>query len=458
MEAIKILDPFGDGTSFSFVFSYAGRIWLGPKSHGTGAVHFAYDGTDPVAVDFSFFRDQTGNDHRNNAIPPYESIGFGGCIEDSQECGPDNEDGRGVFGAGQIDGQEWLWVAGARSSGDLDYVYLTQDTDAVLDFSFLDLSDRLGGGTEGVSSAHAFGDRLFIGFPDSGGSRPYLMLVSQPPAAPGLDPVTNGGGPCDPAIHDVCDLEGQDFPGLGSVASPGMIDSISDFNDRLYLANNGGIVRSTTNAPLDIDDYPGHWIPARPNDIAYQSCNGIETPKTADLEPADKAFPAMAAFGGRLFVIRNTDCGPQLFACAPATVAGPLPWTAEDCDPGDWQLVAPDASGLTTTFDNPGNTHLTLLLATANHLYIGFDNLADGLVILRTANPAAAIEADFEGAGGCSAADHPAACDGLGGYGFGDPAHTRIFSAVVEAVGPKDYLYVITGDGGIPARLVIFGD
>jgi hypothetical protein len=234
-----------------------------------------------------------------------------------------------------------------------------------------------------------------------------------------------------------------------------MIDSIADFNDRLYVANNGGIARSTTNQPLDYSQNPGHWTAATPSVAGYTAKTSITTDKTADLEPADKAVPAMASFGGRLYSARNTSTGPQLWACTPDIVAGPAPATATDCDPGDWQLIAPNTAGdtLLTQFNNPSNTHITLLQASSSHLYVGFDNPVDGIVLFRTFNPTASAAADFEGEGGCPADQHPSGCAGLNGNGFGDGTNTRIFSSALIGVGGKDYLYIIVGNGTDPVKL-----
>ena len=51
-------------------------------------------------------------------------------------------------------------------------------------------------------------------------------------------------------------------------------------------------------------------------------------------------------------------------------------WKATQCDPGDWSLIAANSSGDTqlSQFNNPNNTHISLLAATQTHLYVGFDN------------------------------------------------------------------------------------
>ncbi len=449
-------NPFGDGTAFSFVFRYNDRVYLGPNRAGTGGVHMLPDGSDPQAFTWRLPADTSGNRTQNAAPPMYRSIGAPGCVKDTQGCGPDNENGRGLFFAGVMGGQEWLGVAGANSAGDLDYVYLTQERDADLDFRFVDLDAApLGGQTKGTSSALFFKDRLYLGFPDTGGSRPYLVVLKTlPSVAPGLDAVQG---------LDAESLEAEKMPGLGQGGSPSnpaamqMIDAMVAFNDRLYVANNGGCVRSTTPTPRPYGKAPGDWAPCTPALAAWTQRPSRTTLKTADLEPADKAVPRMAVFGGRLYLARNTTGGPQLFACTPGRSGD-----AGACDPGDWVLVAANArterDGLLTQFDNPNNTAVALLVATANHLYVGFNNAVDGLVLLRSEGANPATTADFRGSGACSAAQHPGGCAGLGGNGLGPAKATRLFDGVALTFGAADFVYITAGDGSGAMRVFRVAD
>ena len=426
---------------------------MGPLSDGTGAVHSLPDGTDKQSASFSFGKDTSGgNLHRNLSTPPFPSIGHTGCTEDTAECGPDNEDGRGLFVSGVMDASDWLLLAGSRSGGDLDYVYMTSDTDNTLEFSFVDLAEVLGPQTKGASAMHVFNNRFYAGFPDTGGKRPYFLVFFRTPSPPGLEPVVNGiESACDPALHEVCNLAGHRIPEVGSSAPTSIIDSITDFNDRLYVANNGGLARSTSDNPRDAHTYPGDWAIATPASADYTDLTSVDTDKVAEIEPADKAVPGLCSFGGRLFAARNTSTGPQLWSCAPEVDGGPL-----DCDPADWSLVAPNTSGDTqlTQFNNSGNTHISLLVASGTHLYLGFDN-PDGLHVFRTATPLAATAGDFEGESGCTADQHPGGCAGLGGAGLGGAGlggadNTRIFSQVMFAGDPASDLYLVVGDGSDP--------
>jgi hypothetical protein len=440
-------DPFKDGSAFAQVFSYGGRLVLGPNRSGTKAVRVDPMGAADSDFSFSFPKDTSGNSSQNNSPPRYSSIGATGCTPNTASCGPDNEDGRGFFFAGRVGTQEWLGIGGARSNGDLDYLYFAQNTDSVLDMRFVDLTSLLGGQTRGFSSALFFRDRLYVGFSDTGGNRPYLLVIKRlPTLAPGYE-ASQG--------LDAEDLKAENMPGIGQGGTPPnnaslvMIDTLTAFNDRLYLANNGGCVRSTTATPRSYGSAPGDWASCTPQGAAWSTRSSRTTSKTADLEPADRTVPRMAVFNGRLYLARNTWGGPQLFACDPARGGSPT-----DCDPGDWSLVAPNIVGdtLLTQFNNTGNTAVSLLVATASSLYVGFDNPTQGTVLLRASGPTPSTQADFVGSAGCSAAQHPATCAGLGGNGLGVGA-TRFFDGVASSLGGTDDLYFTAGNGTSAVRL-----
>ncbi|MBS1151711.1 MAG: Flagellar hook-length control protein FliK, partial [Myxococcaceae bacterium] len=327
-------DPFADGTSFAFVFSYGGKVWLGPRKTGLGAVSMNPDGTGAANHSFSFARDVGGGaSHSNPSAAPYPSIGAQGCTINTPACGPNNENGRGLFFSQTLFGVEVLGVAGAHPTTRLEYVYFSSDTDPTIDFRFVDLSTGVGGATRGLSAAHAFNNRLYLGFPDSIGTRPYLLALVSPVPAPGLNAVIAN----QPAAGvDLLDLAAHQLPGLGqnggNNAPTQLIDTLTDFNDRLYVANNGGIIRSTTNSPLGPGVAPADWSPTTPSAASFTARTSVTTPKVSELLPADKAFPAIVAYQGRLYAARNTTAGPQLWACTPGADTF--------CAPGEWALIA----------------------------------------------------------------------------------------------------------------------
>jgi hypothetical protein len=444
-------DPLGDGSPFAQVLGYDGRVYVGPNKSGTGGVSVDLDGLGGQSFGFFLHKDTTSNSSQNTSTAPYPSIGAAGCRANTSACGPDNEDGRGFFFSGRVGTQEWLGIGGARSGGDLDYVYLGQDTDDLntLYLRYLDLSALLGGQTRNFSTALFFRDRLYLGFADTGGSRPYLLVVKRfPTADPGYD-ASSG--------TDVEDLVADNMPGIGVGGSPKnnaavqMIDTLAGFNDRLYAVNNGGCVRSTTPTPRSFSSFPGDWAPCTPSLTAWNSRTSRTTSKLADLEPADRAVPQLAVFQGRLYLARNTTStagvrGPQLFVCSPERTGATL-----ECDPGDWSLVAPNSTGdtLFTQFNDADNVSISLLVATANALYVGFDNASRGVVVMRAATPAPLGREDFLGKERCSAAQFPSGCEGLGGNGLGAGA-TRLFDG--KAIGTGS-VYLTAGNGTGPAGL-----
>ncbi len=431
-------NPFADGSPFAFVTGYRGQVYAGPNRTGTGIVRMAPDGTALESLALSFSRDAAGNSSSNSSSP-YASIGFTGCAENSvvNACGPDNEDGRGFLTSATFAGDEWLVLGGARSGGELDYVYLSRSAAAPLDFSYVDLSAALGANTRGFSAAIAAGERLYLGFPDNGGSRPYgLALLAAPPAPGGLDAVLNA---------DVVNFNLHDAynAAYGRFASVSMVDAIAELDGRLYFFNNSGCLAARSLAPATKDDFTACSPAEGP---AYALADSVEPTRQYDLEPRDRAWPGAVAWRGRLYALRNTYAGPQLWRCDPALGTDPAA-----CDRADWSLVAGDASQLTRfgRVDAVG----ALLLATATELWIGFDGAKGGIALFRTSADAPAVASDFRGAAGCAAG--APACEGIGGDGFGAPAtFSRIFDAeAIDWRGGTD-LFLAAGDGAGPVRIV----
>jgi hypothetical protein len=464
------VDPFADGSAFTYVFPYRNKVYLGPNHTGARAVRMDPDGFHPEDMGFRFRQDTvaTGTRSHNSFTGTLPSIGYVGCLNNTAQCGPDNEDGRGLFTSGLIGGEEWLVIGGSQSGGGLDYVYMTRDTDTTLDMKYVDLSQTLEGTTKSLSAMGVFGERTYLAFPATSGVRkPVLVTLLRPPGntAPGLDARGNGvnGTACDPAVHDACNLLANEMPGIGISGTPAntanvvMIDFVSEFNGKLYLGNNGGLMRATVARPLDYRSAKSHWTTSTPSAEAYRAKVSVTTQKLTDIEPADRAWSRMAVFQGHVYLGRNTTGGPQLWRCDPATVSGPAPATAEDCDPGDWVLIAGNGTGdpLLSQFNNPNNTRLTLLAASGEHLYVGYDNAVEGVVVYRSAVPVPTSRADFTGEGGCLASE--ASCPGLGGNGFGEPAaNQKINDTVSLGVDGHSYLYVsVSGPSSpkAPARI-----
>jgi len=443
-------DPFGDGTAFSFLFDFSGQLWLGPNATGTGAVRMNADGSGAQPVPWQLeHTTAASNTVYRNALA--HTIGYKGCTSNTAGCGPDNESGRALFFRGVVGGTEWLGLAGAHVNSGSDYarfVYFTNGgfplaTGGYTDFAYADLSSAISSNTTGLTSAAVFHDRVYLGFLDPSTQSPALEQLSTMPSLPGAAP-----------SNALTDMGATNMPGIGGGT---MIDSMAVFgassSDGLYLANARGFTRTTSPTPavcqvillLLVDC--GDWTDVTPSALAYTAKVALTTTKTSDLEPADRTVPAFATFGGRFYAARNTTTGPQLWSCDPARSG-----SATQCDSGDWSLVAPNTSGDTqaTQFNDANNASMTLLAATSQHLYVGFNNSVRGVVLYRTANTTAAAVADFTGRLECSATG--SSCPGLGGDGLG-AALTHLYDGRALTLGGTDHLYLAAGTGTSPVRI-----
>src|SRR5262249_30968193 len=126
-------DPLGDGTAVAQVYAFSGQVYVGPNARGTGAARFQPDGSGRQALSFSFAADASD---LNQASGPYPSLGFTGCAANTLQCGPDNEDGRGVFGSATVAGVPWLVAGGSRSGGKIAHVYASTDAGQAVGFAY----------------------------------------------------------------------------------------------------------------------------------------------------------------------------------------------------------------------------------------------------------------------------------------------------------------------------------
>jgi hypothetical protein len=282
-----------------------------------------------------------------------------------------------------------------------------------------------------VTSVAVAGGKLIVGFSGSGGTRPGLVAITRAPAHPGLDLDT----------PELVNLQADSIAGIGKSAKMSLIDSMIVFNDRLYVFNNGGCARSNAANPA-----PSDWTNCTPS--GFFTRTSVTTTKTGDLLPADKAFPAVAIWNGRLFAARNTTAGPQLWMCDPGADG--------QCAAGEWRRVAANVKQdpNLTQFDDLANKSISFLAATASHLYVGFDNAA-GVQVYRASTATPINQGDFAGAGGCNAAQHLSGCAGIGGAGLGAGA-TKFFDGKALTFSTGEQLFVAAGDGATAARLFRF--
>ncbi len=347
-------DPFGDGSDFGYLASYAGRVYIGPNMMGNAANRMEADGSNPSNVYFAF----SDEGDMENTATNIQSIGHTGCTVNSNNptigCGPDNEDGRGVFSIGSLGTPttaDYLFLGGARTTPDgsdywFDYIYYTSDTDDTLDFKFIDLQNITGTATQGLSAITTLNSRIFAGMAKLN----YHASVGR--NAPDFGKVNFNSGSTEGDCTAGNDCNADDgtrglrfminrinyFGGTDSDACGGThynnwgyyvgVDSVYVFRGRIYAANggyhrrdrNGGVIRSdgsnyanpgvctrisTICACPDWAEITPRTATAWHNATSYNRYS-IELTKPADLIPRDKAMAGFAEFNSNLYMTRNT--------------------------------------------------------------------------------------------------------------------------------------------------------
>src|SRR5205814_6310699 len=153
----------------------------------------------------------------------FPSLGHLGCLQDTLQCGPDNEDGRGLFTAFTSAGTEWLFASGDRQTSVLKHCYFTTNTTVAPSLPYTRVN--LGGGMRGATAASLLGSTLYIGIADGGGSgAPSVLPIASP--------------------FDSSHVGSAMFPSsLLNTIGTALIDSMAVFNGALYAANAGGCGR-----------------------------------------------------------------------------------------------------------------------------------------------------------------------------------------------------------------------
>jgi hypothetical protein len=458
VEAAEIWDdPFGDGTPFSFVLGYDGHVLLGPSGDGSGVVRCLPDGTGCGSFGFVFSQDVTGSATspdlftslaENTVCPTSTTLGSAStCDPVSPQttacgCGPDYESGRGllaVFTLGQ-EASEWLVAMGrTEKAGQLNYLYATRDVASPLGFSYVDLYTAMPqtSGVTGVASMAVLNDRLYVGLQVVNVDGPRIAILTYPPAPPGLD--------CTPSDAFATTLQQTSMAETGIGVS--QVDAMMGFEGRLFVANRRAVLVSKTGFPTGDADASTQFDDCTPPAAGgWEATSIVKYVGKTDLTPADKGVAALAVWGGRLYLGRNTRSPPpgtdppvpELWVFTPRH--GPSTGAFLGCAPLDWQRIA-------TNFADAANTKLTALFASSSHLYVGYDN-ASGAALFRTAAIAPAGEADFTGHLSCTAP-----CTPLGGAGFGDATNTRLLDARAIPFGGVDEVWAVLGSGATPARI-----
>lgn len=411
-DGVLLDDPFGDGSNYGDLTVYVSNILIGPNASGNKAARFALDGTALTNLTFSLPKDtNTGSGSRTqqnsfggmlaSTAFNYSSIGRVGCSPNSgvlsNTCGPNNQDGRGVFYSGVIGGFETLFLTGSKSSDGAgyphnDYVYWTRDADTALDFQYIDTGailnappvdgSSIGGATyevkhnTGSESIAIHNNYLYLSYPGTDPKRPTILRlqdITVPEPVPSL-------------INRELSLFAMTNIGMiGSNAWNTMNlyqilgGTLYSFNSRIYLANSGnlqfnattcsyassstytgsclqkgGVIRSTNLDPANCTAFGtcNDWVDISPSSSKYVQNFSNPLTRILDLKAGDRPIPSFETFNGRLFMLRNacrTVVRKNDYYWAPATFdEGTCPVGNER--PQLWKC-SPSATGSATDCD-----------------------------------------------------------------------------------------------------------
>ncbi|EKR09519.1 lipoprotein adhesin LigB [Leptospira kirschneri] len=501
MDGPIVSDPFGDGSDFGSLVDYNNQIYLGPNVKGNQAARFNYDGTFPESIFFSFTQDKNATNRASSRdggipVPNYVTIGHTGCTLNSADittgCGPDNEDGRGVFATGSLDKKSHIFIAGSKPRR-FNYLYYSSDTDTNLNFKYISMGKITGLATAGTSSIAVLDDRIHVGFakknqnlnaPDFGkitfntSEHNRCAIVNNCEASDGyrgnrfrIDRMPYFGGGSVDAVNYKTHKSDNSSINWGYYVG---IDSLFVFKEKLYAANggfpnslhNGSIIHSTSANPSPCEGINrcSSWKDTAPrsnpkwHNSPHNNWFSLELTKYRDLIPADKAFSQFAEFNGRLYVTRTicvtkedhsglrqslqtlkgctdgsyTNRRPQLWKCDP-TLTG----DTTTCEAKDWSLVGDNGTGF-TNFGDDSNHSMTMVVASGSYLYVGFDN-ENGIQIWRT---------NLENPGSSSHDWEP-----IGIGGLRDVTNRQIYSAISGMNFGVNFVYISVGNKDQPVKI-----
>ena len=428
-EGSLFVDPFADGTSFSFAFNYQNRIYLGPNDENSGAFRFEADGNTPIMT--TFFAS-------GGTCASTGTFGYGPSPATCDtDLGPNGERGIVGFNSGIITtgGEDFeILMVGPLKDG-VGHTYFTTDIDTTLDWTGCAFSATGGANTKSVQTAFALGDSYFAGLSSNQGTQAPILVRQR---------LTNSGGilscgtASDLSVRSLADF-GKGGNNLKNTSSIVGVDSMAyaeagsiNTNPHFYMANNGSLYAWNITTNGDIPNTTGTWTKV----FTWSAKDGanpftLVLPSLEKIRPGEKGVPYIQKWNNALYLVRNltsasggtTSTGGQIWKCTSACNTS-----------GGWTKIVSSANFIDGTTGGTKNTSIGLFQINEHYLYIGFDNAADGVMIYKSNEGLTEVtsEADF------TLQDKA---------GLSDPvAYKYIFSSASLDKQGKHYIYVTVGD------------
>ncbi len=335
--------------------------------------------------------------------------------------GPKSFDGVDAFVSANVQGSEYLIFGGHNETAGITEIHYTTDLDSQLDNQYCNISPVTIGNTKSLQNIFGYEDYLYIAFAtDHAQEKPLLAKFQLSPTCvvdTTSDDVMDSGQSNKHEIKYLDHLGRQGTP--ENTATNQGIDSMTVFENRFFIANNGGVA-STANIPLTSASL---WDQIRSN--ADFGGTAQELPGIGQLRPGEKSMPFMTKWGTSLFVARNRNDG---FAEV---------WKYKA---NTWTKVVDTSSAVGSM--NPNNSDVSVLIVNGTRLYIGFDNITNGAELWRTADGIA--DNNFDGQDDLVKVGF----SGLGPSSAGVTAlqkNAQFMSSASVSFDGNDYLYLTVG-------------
>ncbi|MDH5720591.1 MAG: hypothetical protein OEZ13_08210 [Spirochaetia bacterium] len=434
-EGSLFVDPFADGTSFSFAFNYQKRIYLGPNDENSGAFRFEADGSSPIMTIFLA---------GGSVCAGTGTFGFGTSPSVCNvDLGPNGERGIVGFNSGTISagGEDFeILMVGPLKDG-VGHTYFTNDIDTTLNWTGCAFSATGGANTKSVQTAFALGDSYYAGLSSNQGTQAPILVRQKLINSGG---VLTCGAASDLSVRTLADF-GKGGNNLKNTPSIVGVDSMAyvpagtiNANSHFYMANNGALYAWDISANGDEPNTTGTWTKV----FAWSAKDPVNPytlvlPSLEKIRPGEKGVPFIQKWNNALYIARNitsvsggtTSSGAQLWKCTSVcnTSAG-------------WFKVADSNSFIDASTGGVNNISIGLFQVNKDSLYLGFDNVADGVIIYKSNTAVTEIDVDNSGNGETDFTIQDKA-------GLSDPiAYKYLFSSSSLDKQGKHYIYITVGD------------
>lgn len=446
-------DPFSDGSTFSWVFKYANRIYLGTNDRNNAAFRFEADGANPVTVDFKF--------SAGSSCSTTTTFGYGATRTCGTNQGPNDE--RGVVGftsqtaVVSAVSYEALFVGSIKDN--VSHGYLTQDLDTRLDWRQFAFPSFTGGlNTKSASTIYVKDNLLWECMASDHGTQSPICVSFNLTAPSGVLTAT-GVSDLNLKAEGILGKNGTNPAGGGSDVVG--IDSMIYVDSKLCFANNGGIL--CTNRPQDHDKMfctggGGCNSPVITNltPSGATASTGFLTSATRVLPTAaqgglekigagQKGIPVLAVYGTNLYMVRNAAQGNADETARSTALRGELWKCPLPCTASGWTRIISGAESEIGT----GNAISMFQSNGTGVVYISFDDMTSGLRIFRIAST------DIPQSNGTTLSSAGWTQQSIAGLNTTAPVHTRVYSSASIHKAGKNYLYFSTGTGagGTPFKV-----